>query len=118
MGKPGRESKHWVNRGGFKEKGEAFNSMNMSHYLDKKIRKSNPRTNQVSCPHHVERMMNLTKDPSSFYFQKTRIQDLLPKYEFRPEHQHYFDTNTDEMVIPWSDEKKLAFYTNGMKIEY
>lgn len=117
MGLPGRFSKHWVDRGGLKGKGEAFQSMNMSHYLDKKLRKENPRTNQISCPHHVERMMNLTQDPSSFYFQKTRIQDLMPKYEFRSEEQHYFDTNTDEKVIPWSAEKKADFYTNGMGIE-
>lgn len=97
----------YVNRYGLPDKDGSFGSMNMSHY--RKDKHGKPKVNKISCPHHSERMMNQTNDPSSFYYHKNKIQDLLPKYEFRPAEQHYFDTNTGEQVDPWTEEQKEEF---------
>lgn len=102
-----QSSKFYIDRYGLPDKGGSFGSMNMSHYrLDNR---GKPNVNKISCPQHVERMMNQTNDPSSFYYHKNKIQDLLPKYEFRSAEQHYFDTNTGEQVDPWTEEQKEEF---------
>ncbi len=99
-----KDNRKYIDRQGLKRKQKAriWDKMNMTHYFDKKI----PRTNKISCPQHIERMHKLSANETSFYFQKTKIADLLPQYEFREKYFHWFDVNTNEMLVPWSKNER------------
>jgi len=88
-----------------RKKERLWKSMEMDRYFVKKA----PRTNKISCPQHAERMKKLTADETSFYFHKTKIIDLLPRYEFRKNESHWFDFNTGEMIRPWGPKRKEQF---------
>ena len=100
------ENKLYIDRMGLKsqEKSRAWEAMNMTHY--QKAGRKVSRTNKISCKQHVCRMNDLTSLPGSFYFEKKNIEDLLPKYEYRQNEKHWFDIQTGEKLVPWSEERK------------
>ena len=93
-----KDIKRYVQRASL-QKGHEYRRMNMTHYHDdfKKF----PRNNRISCEQHVSRMITLVATNTSFYHNKHKLPDLLPRYEFRKETGHYFDRNTQEKLIPW-----------------
>mmetsp|Transcript_5226 Transcript_5226/g.15204 ORF Transcript_5226/g.15204 Transcript_5226/m.15204 type:complete len:471 (-) Transcript_5226:410-1822(-) len=107
----------YIKRSGLvsRQKYKAWASMNMTHYhLD---HKKFPTMNKISCQQHVARMTSLTSTNTSFYYNKSSIADLIAKYDYHktytdPEGNKryiiYFDTNTDEILIPWTIEEKAA----------
>ena len=78
--------------------------MNMSHYHDDS--KRNPQTNKIGCRQHIERMEELTQLNTSYYYNKTLLQELKPNYKFSHNVKHYVDLNTNETIIPWTKEHK------------
>ena len=94
-----RHSKRYVQRASIRRKDYEYRRMNMTHYHGGS--KKFPRSNRISCEQHVSRMMTLVAMNTSFYHNKSKLPDLLPRYEFRKESKHYFDQNTQEKLIPW-----------------
>lgn len=106
----------YIDRQGMNDthKSQAWETMNMTHYQNQKF----PRHNKISCWQHVARMKALTtNNESSVYFGKTKIADLLPKYEFNHEAEHWFDTRTNEMMVPWNGTERRQAEADDLREE-
>ena len=107
-----QNNKKYINRGGLRSKGDAYKLMNMTHFHDKGYNSHNPSTNKISCAQHVARVREGMSNETSFYYQKWKTKELKVNYEFRTEENHYFDKNTNEMIIPW-ERKDIDDYITG-----
>jgi len=94
------KSQQYILRSGLAGKRKHFNAMNMTNYHDNS--RQHVSTNRISCAQHASRMATLTAttNTSLFYYNKSLIADLVPRYEFRPTEGYYYDRNTNESVIP------------------
>jgi len=96
-----KSSKYFINRSalGARNKNEAWEKMNMTHYAFN--RREHTGKNKITCQQHASRMMVLRATNTSFYYNKSRIADLFPRYEYEYNRSYYVDLNTNDAIIPW-----------------
>lgn len=89
-----------------RQKKQAWDKMNMTHYSG--LTKRFPRNHKISCEQHVSRIDILSATNTSFYYNKSRLAEITPNYEFNHTDHYYYDANTNEKVIPWGDKAAVV----------
>jgi len=95
-----------------RDKREYWTKMNMTDYRKDPLRFT-PK-NRISCVQHASRMARLTSTNTSFYYMKSSIADLVPRYAVQPRTGYYYDRNTNQSVLPNPYKNPANYVLDGL----